>query len=212
MKITLVSDQNSWINEYIPALAETLSGESHELAWVHKVGDIPEGDLAFYLGCGQLVPTQILRRNSHNLVVHESSLPKGRGWSPLTWQILEGKNEIPIVLFEAMEKVDSGKIYIKRTMTFVGNELIDELRKAQGEMSIGMCLEFVRGYPEVIGNGSEQQGEPTYYHRRRPDDSRLDPHKTLQEQFDLLRVVDNERYPAFFELRGRKFLIKIEST
>jgi methionyl-tRNA formyltransferase len=32
----------------------------------------------------------------------------------------------------------------------------------------------------------------------------------LAEQFDLLRVVDSERFPAFFEYRGRRYKLKIE--
>jgi len=47
------------------------------------------------------------------------------------------------------------------------------------------------------------------YRRRRPADSRLDPDRTLAEQFELLRVVDNDRYPAFFEWRGRCYEVKI---
>jgi hypothetical protein len=35
---------------------------------------------------------------------------------------------------------------------------------------------------------------------------------TLREQFNLLRVVDNERYPAYFELNGIKYVIKINKV
>ena len=76
-----------------------------------NVLQIENGDVAFYLSFGQTVPVVILSRNNHYLVVHESALPHGKGWSPLTCQILEGKNEIPITLFEAEELVDSGKIF-----------------------------------------------------------------------------------------------------
>jgi methionyl-tRNA formyltransferase len=30
--------------------------------------------------------------------VHESALPQGQGWSPMTWQILEGASPIPVTL------------------------------------------------------------------------------------------------------------------
>ena len=43
-------------------------------------------------------------------------------------------------------------------------------------------------------------------------DSRLDPDDTIAQQFNLLRVVDNERYPAFFELLGRRYILKIEAA
>jgi methionyl-tRNA formyltransferase len=38
----------------------------------------------------------------------------------------------------------------------------------------------------------------------------LDPQKSLAEQFNILRVVDNDRYPAFFEWNGRRYNLKIE--
>ncbi|HEY3375044.1 MAG TPA: hypothetical protein VGK02_08295 [Candidatus Aquicultor sp.] len=210
-KITIASDQDSWINQYIPLLIEKLESEGNEVFWVHAVDEIMIGDFAFYLGCGQLVKPPILARNAHNLVVHESDLPKGKGWSPLTWQILEGKNNIPICLFEAAESIDSGRIYLKGTMEFKGTELIDELRYVQANTSIKICLTFVRNYPSVITNGFEQEGESTYYKKREPDDSRLNPDRTIREQFNLLRVVDNQRYPAFFKIDGTTYILRIEN-
>ncbi|MCK4823394.1 methionyl-tRNA formyltransferase [bacterium] len=211
-RIAIVSDAQSWINEYIPTLVAALEKHGHTIKHVHNVHSIPEGDFVFYLGCGQLVPPTILARNRHNLVVHESALPKGKGWSPLTWQILEGKHEIPITLFEAVEKVDDGIIYLSGLMKFQGTELVDELRKVQAETSIQMCLRFVEEYPDIVVNGIVQSGESTYYPRRGPEDSRLDVDKSLREQFNMLRVVDNDRYPAFFEMAGKRYFLKIEKA
>ncbi len=146
----------------------------------------------------------------YNLVVHESDLPQGRGWSPLTWQILEGRNRIPVTLFEAVDAVDAGPMYLQEWIDFQGHELVDELRAGQGEASIRLCRRFVREYPEVVDTGQEQTGEAIYYARRRPAHSRLDPDQTIREQFDLLRVVDNERYPAFFQMGEKVFFIRIE--
>jgi len=131
--------------------------------------------------------------------------------SPLTWQILEGKNEVPISLFEAVEEFDAGQIYLKDSIRFEGNELLDEIRNALGNKIVEMCERFVREYPAIIAQARPQSGPESFYRRRKPEDSRLDPNKTIAEQFNLLRVVDNERYPAFFELKGRKFVIKVHS-
>jgi len=213
-KIAIVSDTQSWINEYLPTLVETLEKHGHTIKHVHDVHSIPKGDFAFYLGCGQLVPPAILVHNRHNLVVHESALPQGKGWSPLTWQILEGKNEISITLFEAVEKVDDGTIYLSDLMKFQGTELVEELRKVQAETSIQMCLRFVEEYPDTVACGIEQAqpGETTYYPRRNFEDSRLNIDKSLREQFNMLRVVDNDRYPAYFEIAGKRYFLKIEKA
>jgi len=45
-----------------------------------------------------------------------------------------------------------------------------------------MCLHFVENRTELIKSGVNQTGEPTYYPRRTPADSELDPNKTITEQ------------------------------
>jgi len=46
--------------------------------------------------------------------------------------------------------------------------------------------------------------------KRVPDDSRIDPNESIAKQFNLLRLADAKRYPAFFEYLGVKYVIKIE--
>jgi methionyl-tRNA formyltransferase len=142
-------------------------------------------------------------------VVHESDLPQGKGWSPLTWQILEGKNRIPVTLLEAADRVDSGPIYNQHWIEFKEHELIDELRAEQAKATNALCHWFINNFPESAQQARNQIGEESFYKRRRPQDSALDPNKTIAEQFNLLRVVDNERYPAWFSLEGNLFKIKI---
>jgi methionyl-tRNA formyltransferase len=64
------------------------------------------------------VPASILSQFRRNLVLHESDLPGSKGWSALTWQILEGNNRISVTLFEVAEKVDSGVIYAQEWLEF----------------------------------------------------------------------------------------------
>jgi methionyl-tRNA formyltransferase len=210
LSITIVSARQSWINFYISELISKFVLFGHKVTWKHDVSQIERGDIVFFLGCEQIVTADILSKSRHNLVVHESALPQGKGWSPLTWQILEGKNEIPITLFEAIESVDSGKIYIQEVMHFNGTELVDELRQKQAECTIRLCISFVENYPKIITEQREQVGESSFYRRRTPKDSKINPDKTIREQFNLFRIVDNDRYRAFFELDGVRYLLKIE--
>jgi methionyl-tRNA formyltransferase len=110
-------------------------------------------------------------------------------------------------LFEAKDKVDSGNIYLQESIILDGSELIDELREKQGKATMKLILQFVAQYPNIQGRA--QNGESSYYPRRTAEDSRLDVDMTIREQFNLLRVVDNERYPAFFENKGIKYKIEI---
>jgi methionyl-tRNA formyltransferase len=209
-QITIVSDRKNWINDHIPKWLPTLKKYAKDIVWTHDAATLTNGDIAFFLGCEQIVSPQLLSLNHHNLVVHASDLPKGKGWSPLTWRILEGDDEIPVVLFEAAEKVDDGPIYLREKLVFQGTELIDEMRQDLGRTTLSLCNQFLQQYPAVIARAENQQGESSYYPRRTSADSKLDPDLTIREQFRLMRVADNARYPCFFELDGCTFEIKVE--
>jgi methionyl-tRNA formyltransferase len=140
-------------------------------------------------------------------VVHESDLPKGRGFAPVAWQVLEGQTVIPVVLFEAVSDIDAGPIYLRDEIRLSGFELNDEIRRLQGDATVAICVRFLEQYPNVVPQ--PQTGSATVYRRRTARDSELDPDKTLREQFDLLRTVDNERHPAYFELGGHRYLVRI---
>jgi methionyl-tRNA formyltransferase len=130
----------------------------------------------------------------------------------MTWQVLEGTPRIPVTLLEAVESVDAGDIYLQERIDLAGNELLDDLRGKVAQATRLLCEAFVDQYPSVLTKACRQSGEPSYYPRRGPDDSGLDPKQSLVEQFELLRVVDNQRYPAFFEHRGRRYRLRIEKA
>ena len=207
LKITIVSSQNSWLNKHIQGFIDELKG--CQVIWVHEVQEIGEGNIAFFLGFEEIVNKEALDKHKNNLVVHESDLPKGKGMSPMTWQILEGKNEISITLFEMEEKLYSGNVYLQDIMGFNGLELVSEIRDKQAEYTFNLCKKFLDSYPEILGSGKVQEGAESFYKGRNPEDSQLDFNKTIAEQFNLLRVVDNDKYPAFFEHQGEKYFLKI---
>ena len=98
MKIyILVDNSSSWIMPYANILATNLIDKRHEVSLVSHQDDILQCDIAFYLGCVSIVKKKIMDRSDSRIVVHPSLLPQGRGFSPLAWQILEGKNIIKVV-------------------------------------------------------------------------------------------------------------------
>jgi methionyl-tRNA formyltransferase len=98
-------------------------------------------------------------------------------------------------------------IYGQRNIELDGTELIDEIRKKQAEITFQLVLDFIKGYPR--NEGRLQIGESTFYKKRKPQNSELDIESSLSTQFNLLRVCDNERYPAYFKIQGVKYFLKI---
>ena len=108
----LVDNKNSWIIPYASKLRDDIISKfNYEVTLINEHDDVKKGNILCLLSCENIFNK--LDLNDFNLVVHESNLPKGKGWSPLTWQVIEGKNRIPITLFEAVEKVDAGRIYLQ---------------------------------------------------------------------------------------------------
>lgn len=167
------------------------------------------GNIAFYLSYPKILTSGQLKQFNHNIIVHASKLPQGKGWSPTSWQILEEKNIIPISLFEANEKIDNGNIYLEDHIELNGTELITAWRKILAEKILEMCLTFLSNYPQCLSDYRQPAGKESFYPKRTPKDSQLDITKTISEQFNLLRIVDNDNYPAFFIYNGKKYIIKI---
>jgi methionyl-tRNA formyltransferase len=206
--LTVVVDNPSWVLPWAEKIVEARRARGANAALVRRYDDIAPGGVALFLGCTGIAPQTFVERSRRSLVIHESDLPKGRGFAPMTWQTLEGKLQIPVCLIEAGADVDSGPIVCRKLLHFQGHELVGEMRAALGALYCEMMdWYFDQPHPPV---GVPQTGEGSVYRRRRPPDSRLDPERTIAAQFELLRVVDNENYPAFFEYRGHTYRLRID--
>lgn len=168
---------------------------------------ISNQDIIFILGYTKILPESFLRRNKLCLVVHESNLPEGKGFAPVQWQILEGKNTINVCLLEAAECVDSGDIYLGELISLSGFELYDEIREKQATTTFKLIDRFLEMFPEA--SKKKQDGKETFYPKRNAEDSELDINKTIKEQFNLLRVCNNEKWPAYFFVGNQKYILKI---
>ena len=211
MKVAILSSPNQW---FIPH-ARTLQDEIRA-KFKHKISlcelffesvNLQGFDLVFVLSFHKILSPNELSKNKLTLVLHASNLPAGKGWSPLFWQVLEGKNEIIFTLFRADERADNGEIYLQKSLNLSGLELYDELRTKQAELTRQMCLEFIALYPHI--KARKQSGHESFYHKRTPKDSELDINKSISEQFNLLRICSNDEFPAFFYKDGKKFVLKI---
>jgi methionyl-tRNA formyltransferase len=211
MRITILTDDaSSWFVFYGKKLEKALQDRNHEVEYIFNKSQIKVSDICFLLSCSNIVEKKYLDLNKKNIVIHASDLPNGKGFSPLQWQILEGKNDIPLTLFEAVEGVDSGPYYLKDFIQCNGGELYNELRELLGRKIIEMSLKFVNEFENL--KPIEQNGIETFFLRRRKKDDQIDPQKSIIELFNHFRIADNEKFPLFFELNGQTYNIKIEKV
>ena len=195
------------LNEWVKSMIE----KRHIVSLVFDKADLPGGDILFLVSCSQKVGESERAKYKSVLVLHASNLPKRRGWSPHIWSVLDGESEIIVSLIEAIEPVDSGSIWLKTSFLLEGHELLDEINKKLFDAEVFLMTFAVDNIDNITP--IEQVGDSGSYMRKRtPADSEIDPKKSIADQFNLLRVIDSERYPAFFYHRGYKYQIKIEKV
>ena len=203
----LCSDRRHPINPWLDRFQTELR-DWHDVRIVSGASEVGDGDFLFLISCHEIIRTQIRRRFRHTLVIHASALPAGRGMSPHVWQVLEGKNFFAVSLLNAEDLVDSGDIWKQIEVQFGDDELFDEINgrlfDAETELMRWAIENCDRCTPRP------QVGTPSYYRRREPADSQIDPRQSIAEQFNLLRIADPERYPAFFELHDQRYMITIK--
>jgi len=202
----LIDNPDSWFNMYTDELAKILEKYCVEVVFLQNQNELLRGDILFILSCTKILKKKALSFHGNNIVVHASDLPAGKGWSPWAWQVEKGINDITLTLFEASTEPDSGGYYIKDHVCLNGTELIDLIRLKIEKKIIEMIEQFLSKYPiKVIS----QKGKETFYRRRRYKDNELDIKETIESQFNKMRVADNEKYPLFFLMRGKRYKFKI---
>jgi len=210
MKISvLCTDPGHPVITSLQSWVSSMSSSGHSVSLIHDKKDLQGGDILFLVSCGQLIGDAIRNLFTDTLVLHASDLPQGRGWSPYIWTILEGAKSVTVSLLDAKDPVDTGAVWFKKKFNLEGHELLPEINEMLFTSELSLMTRAVKEMKSMAP--MEQSGESRPYLRKRsPEDSRLDPYKTIAEQFDLLRVVDSKRFPAFIDHRGKRYLIKIE--
>jgi methionyl-tRNA formyltransferase len=195
---------NPWLLRWID-----LQGPEHTTTLARHTSELAGGDMLFLVSCHQIIRQPVRDLFRHTLVLHASDLPQGRGMSPQVWQILQGADRLTVTLLDAVDGLDQGDIWQQRMVEFDGTELHDEIHARLFDAELALMswavtdIERSRPRPQDAGPGS-------YFRKRTPEDSRIDPQRPLAEAFDLLRVADPDRYPAYFEHRGQRYRLRID--
>ena len=207
LKVCFLFDKkNNWLWEKTKGSFKT--NKKYNFFFSENYKKVKNFDIVFILGYTRILKSNFLKKNKLNLVVHESNLPKGKGFAPVQWQILNNKNRIPICLIKADKKYDSGRIYIKDYFRIKKTDLYEEIREHQANATIRVIKYFLKFYPNLPGK--EQKGKSTYFKRRTKKHSKISINKNLKSQFNILRISNNRNWPAYFYFKGIKYILKIQ--
>jgi len=203
--MTWVNENNSSHNiEVMKEKSKITSMAYQSMSWQEK-----RGDFLFLISCSQIIEEQLLNAYTHSLVLHASDLPRGRGWSPHIWDVLNNKSDLTLCLLEASRQVDSGDIWKKVRIPLSGHELFDEINHllfTEETKLLDFALQNFRNIKPI----KQIEDDATHNRKRDPDDSELDINRSIIEQFNLLRISDRERFPPFFIYEDHKYQLEIK--
>ena len=188
----LLDKKNPWIFEYYKKFYKK-KFKKVKILWNTK--KLLNFDILFIINYTKKIDLKKFSSSSINLVIHESNLPKGKGFAPLQWQVLQNKKKIIFSMIKINKMIDSGPIVMKKMLKLNGLELYDELRFLQAKTIFKMIDLFIKKYPKI--KFKKQKGSSTFYRKRTTKDSKLNINRTIKSQFNKLRITNNNDWPAF---------------
>ena len=91
-----------------------------------------------------------------------------------------------------IKKLDAGPIYLKKSMTLDGRA--EEIYERAGNI----CWQIINWIIKYRPNPEPQKNKPTYFNRRKPEQSLLPRKGKLSEINDFIRMLDAPTYPLAF--------------
>jgi methionyl-tRNA formyltransferase len=198
-------------NPYSLSVIEAVRQELHDVK-VEVIEDHSQckgGDLLIGLSYGRRIPESVIARYGLATVVHASALPEGRGWSPANWMLENLETSFTISLIQLAKEIDEGPIIAQRRFEMGIGDLWGEFIQESKRIQKTLLIELLRGELDVL-NPRQQEGSASYYRKRTPADSEIDPSQSLEKQWGKIRAADPSRYPNFFRIHGKEFVIEVK--
>lgn len=166
--------------------------------------------LIIVMGWRTMIPTEVLKIPRRGVVaVHESLLPKYRGFAPVNWAIINGERMSGVTLFYLDKGVDSGDIVAQRkipiTSTDTGFTLYEKTKNASVEILMDYLEDIKKGIAPRIKQNEE---EATYTASRIPEDGEISWSDSTKDIYNLIRALSDPYPGAFTYYLGKKIIIQ----
>ena len=195
----ILASTKSWHAEFFAQNRQSLVGN---WSFVTCLSDLEvqasqlDPTFIFFLHWSEIVPARV--HEKYNCVCfHMTDLPYGRGGSPLQNLIVSGHTITSISAIKMVGEIDAGPVYLKRNLDLTGTAL--EIFKRATPICFLNDQEIQNADLEPV----VQQGDPTYFRRRTAADSKILKTITIDQMYDLIRMLDAPDYPKAFIHHGK---------
>lgn len=166
-------------------------------------------DIAFAIGWRYLIMKEAYHvPPKGTLIIHDSLLPKYRGFAPMNWAIINGEEKTGVTLFHISEGIDSGPIVDQLSTPIT----IHDTAKTVDEKVIALYEQIIVNNLAALQAGNvkareQDESAATYTCKRTPEDGEINWHNSAEQIHNLIRGLTHPFPGAYTLLRGQKIYI-----
>lgn len=167
-------------------------------------------DLIIVMGWRTIIPKEILEIPRRKVVaVHESLLPKYRGFAPINWVIINGETKTGVTLFFLDDGIDTGDIIDQLVIPINKNESASDLYQKTKQASIDILIKNLKYLKTGDVRTRKQDGrKATYGCARIPKDGMINWNWDSLRIYNTIRALSDPYPGAFSYYRDKKIIIQ----
>jgi methionyl-tRNA formyltransferase len=140
--------------------------------------------------------------------LHDSLLPRYRGFSPTVWAMVNGERECGATLFHLADGMDAGDVVAQRVIPIRRDDTIGSVMPRVTRTYVELLEEnLVALTRNAAPRAAQDHSRATYTCRRLPDDNRISWTSSAEQIVNLVRAVSQPYPGAFTELSGSRLTI-----
>lgn len=157
-------------------------------------------DMIFAIGWRKIIEKKIMNYASiKSFVMHDSLLPKNRGFAPLNWSIIKNEKKTGVSLIEMDKVVDTGNIYLQESTNIKITDNINTLNTRILKIYSKILKNFFGNTKFYLENSYSQKKFPKNFNpKRRPKHGLINWNDRSKNIFNLVRALTKPWPGAYF--------------
>ncbi len=166
-------------------------------------------ECCFVVGWYWLLSAELLASVSRGFIgVHNSLLPRYRGFSPLVWALLNGEIETGFSVFSLTAGMDDGMLWAQESVSVGPDDYVGDVLSRIEPLAITRLGDV---YEQLIAGTATPRPQAmtgaTYCAQRVPDDGAIDWTRPAAKVRDFVRALSSPYPGAFTFVDGSKLII-----
>ena len=171
-------------------------------------------DIFILAGFPYIFPKKLISIPKFGVInLHGGKLPKYRGGSPLSWQIINDEKKIGLSVIKINKKIDQGEIITKDSFKNIKSDTIFEVQKKSFKIFPRLTLKALK----ILEKGKKlkkQNKSNSYFAQRSDKDSKINWNLNAKNVYNFIRAITypyNGAFAYFLKVKVRIYQSKISN-